>query len=196
MVLPLRQRLGIGALLALAMLATRMNHFGAIPDASWAVFFAAGFYLRGSVRWAFPALMALAVAIDAYVILGAGLDFWDHYCVSAGYWFLVPAYGAMWFGGHVLNQAYRGLQPRALGWLAVTAFAAASTCFLVSNGSFYWLSDSVAHATLAGWAENLADWYLPYLRTTGMYVAGAAVLHVVVTLLAPHLATARPAAAR
>src|SRR5690606_36139481 len=61
---------GILALLAVVMLATRINHFGALPDASWAVFFIAGFYLRGWGRWAFPLLMALAVAIDYVVISG------------------------------------------------------------------------------------------------------------------------------
>ena len=48
------QRLGIFLLLALAMAATRIHHFGAVPDASWGAFFLAGFWLRGSARWAFP----------------------------------------------------------------------------------------------------------------------------------------------
>lgn len=47
-------RVGLFLVLALVMAATRINHFGALPDASWAVFFLAGFYLRGSARWAFP----------------------------------------------------------------------------------------------------------------------------------------------
>ena len=68
----LRTRLVLFTLLAAAMAATRMNHFGAMPDASWAVFFIAGFYLRGWGRWAFPLLMALAVAIDYAVISGQG----------------------------------------------------------------------------------------------------------------------------
>jgi hypothetical protein len=196
MTLFLPRRLGIGALLALAMLATRVNHFVPVPDASWAVFFVAGFYLRGLGRWAFPALMALAVAIDAWVIGQAGLSFWDHYCVSVAYWFLVPAYAAMWFGGALLAKQARGLEPRALGWLLVTAFVATNACYLVSNGSFYWLSDSVANATLAGWGKNLGDWYLQYIGYTSLYIAIAAVVHVVATLLAPHLAPASRAAAR
>ena len=79
------QRAGILAILAIVMLATRVNHFSALPDASWAVFFVAGFYLRGSARWAFPLLMALAVLIDFFVITGQGIDFWSHYCVSIAY---------------------------------------------------------------------------------------------------------------
>ena len=94
-------RLFILFVLALLMAASRahvFDHFSP-PDASWAVFFIAGFHLRGWGRWVFPGLMALAVGVDWWVITGQGIDFWNHYCVSAAYWFLVPAYAAMWAGG-------------------------------------------------------------------------------------------------
>ncbi len=171
--------LGLGALMA----ATRLNHFGAVPDASWAVFFIAGFYLRGSVRWAFPALMATAVAVDYLVITASGQDFWSHYCVSPGYWFLVPAHLSLWLGGSLVRRYYRGLEPNALGLLVLAVFASVALCHGFAQGGFYWLSDSVADPTLAGWAKNYADWFLPYLRTTGVYVALAAVAHVLLVQL-------------
>lgn len=178
MTLDLSSRAAIFVGLAALMAATRMNHFGAIPDASWAVFFIAGFYLRGSVRWAFPALMAVAVAVDYAVITGSGQSFWSHYCMSPGYWFLVPAHLAMWLGGSVVRR-YRGRRPaNALGLLLVSVFASVAACHLFAQGGFYWLSDSVANPTVAGWARNYADWILPYLRTAGIYVALAAVLHL------------------
>ena len=90
------------------------------------MFFIAGFHLRGWGRWAFPLLMALAVAVDWWVIRGQGIDFWSHYCVSPGYWFLLPAYGAMWLGGAWLRRHYRGA-----GWEALGRLAGA---FLVSYG--------------------------------------------------------------
>ena len=65
------------AVLAVLMAASRghaFDHFSP-PDASWAVFFIAGFHLRGWGRWAFPLLMALAVAVDWWVIRGQGIDF-------------------------------------------------------------------------------------------------------------------------
>src|SRR5215467_14945133 len=104
------QRAGIFVILALVMSATRVNHFAALPDASWAVFFAGGFYLSGdpaglralfggATRWAFPLLIAVAVLIDFFVITSQGIDFWSHYCVSAAYWFLLPAYFSLWLGG-------------------------------------------------------------------------------------------------
>jgi hypothetical protein len=174
-------RAGILAILAIVMLATRINHFGALPDASWMVFFAAGFYLRGSARWAFPLLMALAVAIDYFVITGQGLSFWSHYCVSPAYWFLIPSYGAMWFGGSWLRQHYNGLHARELGLLLLSVVVAANVCYLLTNGSFYWISSHASVHSFGGWMKNFGDWYLPYMQTTLIYAAVATVLHVAAT---------------
>jgi hypothetical protein len=195
MTLTLRSRIAIFAGLAALMAATRLNHFGAIPDASWAVFFIAGFYLRGSVRWAFPALMATAVAVDYAVITASGQSFWTHYCVSPGYWFLVPAHLSMWAGGSLLRRHYRAGSLNTLGLLLVSVFASVAACHFFAQGGFYWLSDSVANPTLAGWARNYADWFLPYLRTAAVYIALAAVVHVALArLLRPAVAAADSAA--
>ena len=180
-------RVGIFLIFGLVMLATRINHFGALPDASWALFFIAGFYLRGSARCAFPLLMALAVLIDFVVITQQGMSFWSHYCVSAAYWFLVPSYAAMWLGGSLLRSRYAGLHARELGLLFASAVVATSVCYLISNGSFYWISANVPMRSFAGWTENLGDWYLPYLRTTLVYVGVAALLHVATALAAKSL---------
>jgi hypothetical protein len=180
------QRAGIFVILALVMTATRVNHFAALPDASWAVFFVAGFYLRGSARSAFPLLIALAVLIDFVVITGQGIDFWSHYCVSAAYWFLLPAYFVLWLGGSVLRRLYAGLGVRELALAAGLLIAAVSACYLISNGSYYWLSDGWMTAgkvrSFGGWLENLGDWYLPYLRTSAIYVGIAAALHIAIVL--------------
>ena len=191
MTLSTPQRAGILAILAIVMAATRVNHFAALPDASWAVFFIAGFYLRGPdvfSRAAFAILVALAVLIDFIVITGQGINFWSHYCVSIAYWFLLPAYFSMWFGGSWLRRHYAGLSVRSLGFAAGALVVAVSVCYLVSNGSYYWLSDTWLSAgrvrSFGGWIENLGDWYLPYLRTSAMYVGIVAVLHVSVVLAA------------
>jgi hypothetical protein len=184
MALTQKQRVGVFLLLGLVMAATRMNHFGALPDASWAVFFLGGFWLRGSARWAFPLLMAEAVLVDFVVIHGQGIDFWSHYCVSVAYWFLIPAYFSMWLGGSVLARHARALDLRSLGLLAGSLLVAVTACQLISQGSFYWLSDSVPQPrSIEGWFANFADWYLPYLRTSAIYVALGAALHVVVAKL-------------
>ena len=60
-------------------------------------------------------------------------------------------------------------------------------CQLIAQGSFYWISASVAEPTLAGWFKNYTDWLWPYLRSAALYVAAAAVIQVVAErLISPH----------
>ena len=191
------QRAVVFTLIAALMVATRLNlpasltHFGPIPDASWAAFFLGGFYLRNWTRWAFPAFMALAVLADYVVISGQGMDFFAHYCMSAAYWFLVPAYFALWFGGMLLRRHYTHANGKALAVLVASLVASVVVCQLLSQGSFYWLSDSVHNPTFAGWWKNYSDWLLPYLRTTAIYVGLAVIVHVGVTQLARLRAAAK-----
>lgn len=184
----LTQRLVILLALALVMAATRIHlsllHHSVL-DASWAVFFLAGFWLRGTGRWAFPLLMAEAVLLDYLVISNQGIDFWSHYCVSAAYWFLIPSYFSLWLGGSWLARHQAGLRLQTLGMAVAALLVSWAACYLVSNGSFYWLSNSVPlPRSAAAWSANLADWYLPFLQTTAMYVGLGAVMHVLVIQIA------------
>jgi len=186
----LTQRLGILLVLALVMALTRihhsfLHHFDALPDASWGVFFLAGFWLRGSARWAFPLLMVEAVLVDYVVITNQGLDFWSHYCVSVAYWFLIPSYFSLWLGGSLLAKYQRGLSLSTLGMAVLALLVSVTACYLISNGSFFWLSASVPTATrnFSGWAENLGDWYLPFLETTAIWVGLGAIMHVLAVQL-------------
>ncbi|MET0581557.1 MAG: hypothetical protein ABWZ08_06250 [Pseudoxanthomonas sp.] len=178
------QRAVVFTLILSLMVATRLNlptsvtHFGPVPDASWGAFFLGGFYLRTWTRWAFPVFMALAVLVDYVVISGQGMDFWAHYCMSAAYWFLVPAYFALWFGGMQVRRYYKEANGKALVALVASLFAAVVVCHLLSQGSFYWISDSVADPSFAGWWKNYSDWFVPYLRTTAIYVGLAVIVHV------------------
>src|SRR5690606_13485364 len=177
-----RARLALFALLAAVLVATRLNHFGAVPDASWAVFMVSGFYLRRDLRWAFPVLMVLSVLVDFVVIGGSSASFWSHYCVSPGYWFLLPAYLSMWLAGAWLARGYAGLRPRELARTALALLAGVGACHLLAQGGFYWLSPVVAEPTVAGWWKNFGDWFLPYLGTTSLYVGLAVSLHVAFSL--------------
>ena len=193
---PAASRAAILTLLAAVMAATRVHHFAAVPDASWAVFFLGGFYLHRWTRWAFPLLMALAVVIDWIVISGSGVDFWSHYCVSPGYWALLPAHLAMWAGGWWLQRHAGTLDLRALGLLAVSVAVATTVCHLFAQGGFYWASPVVAEPTVAGWWKNYTDWLWPYLRVTATYVGIAALVHVAVLRLLPASRAAEADAAR
>lgn len=181
------RRLAIFLALALVMGITRfhpslLHH--ALWDASWGVFFLAGFWLRGQGRWAFPLLMAEAVLVDYFVITSMGIDFWQHYCVSAGYWFLIPSYGALWLGGSWLAKHQQGINLSTLGLAIAALLVAEGACYLISNGSFYWISANVPLPRGFGaWFANLGDWYLPFLEGTALYAGLGAVAHVLATQL-------------
>ena len=170
--------------LALAMAATRFGHLGsawAPPDASWAVFFAAGFYLTGQRRWVLAALLLEAVIVDFVAIRFYGVS---DYCVTLAYWFIVPAYSVLWLGGAWLRNRYQH-RPGDLARLVVSLLASFSVCFLLTQGSFYWLGGRLSDPTAAGWWLNFTSWYGRFLLVTGSYVGLVAVGHVVVTRYAP-----------
>lgn len=159
------------AVLAIVLSATRLHHFTGIPDASWAVFFLGGFHLARHTRLAFPVLMALAVLIDFIVITRQGLSFWEHACVSPAYWCLVPAYFSLWSGGLWLDNRYRRSAWQAAAWLAPTLVVAVVICHLIAQGSFYWIGNSIAAPSFAGWWKNYSDWLPSYLGVTALYTA-------------------------
>lgn len=163
--------------LALLMLITRfqpIDHFLELPDASWAVFFIAGFYLVGMARWAFPLLIALTVAIDNVAIQYMGVS---NYCVTPAYWFLVPTHAVMWLGGYWLrghcSQDWRGLLS-----LAASAFIATTLAYGISNGGFYWFGGRYPEPNMAQYLERFALYYRWFLLVPCAYIGAAALLHV------------------
>lgn len=180
---PLLPALPVLAVLAVVLAATRLHHFSGIPDASWAVFFLGGFHLARQTRWAFPLLMALAVAVDLIVITRQGLDFWEHACASPAYWFLLPAYFSLWAGGLWLRRQYRQGLWRALAWLLPTLVAAVIVCHMVAQGSFYWIGGGIVEPTLSGWWKNYRDWLPSYLGVTAIYTGIGIAAHLLVGLI-------------
>jgi hypothetical protein len=171
------KRLEIFAVLSLLLAMTRFGHIGShitLPDASWAVFFLAGFYLPRQRAWVFPALLLLAVLVDLIAIRYFGVS---NYCVTVAYWFIIPAYALLWLGGSWL-QSHFSFDLRGAGLLAASLFVAVSACYLITNGSFYWLGGRVADPDLAGWMGNFLKWYLRFLEVPFGYVAAAAAVHV------------------
>jgi hypothetical protein len=173
--LTIRRLAGFCALAAL-MAITRSGHLGtawSLPDASWAVLFLAGFYFAREWRWALPALLGVAVAVDFVVIRDFGVS---SYCVTAAYGLILPAYSLLWLGGSWLRREYRH-EALDLVRCAASFALAASLCFLATNASFYWLGGRVAHPSVAGWMANFAQWYPGFLGLSSVYVGIAAALH-------------------
>ncbi|MHB8475854.1 MAG: hypothetical protein ACYDBZ_06160 [Steroidobacteraceae bacterium] len=167
------------ALLAIIMATTRFSPLSGVmhlQDASWAVFFMAGFYLTGQRRWVLPALLAEAVLIDYISIRYLGVS---NYCVTPAYWFIVPAYTALWVGGGWLFR-HHSIDLRGLASLAGSVGVAVSVCFFISNASFYWIGGRVADPTWDGWLTNLSAWYWLFLRVPLAYIGVVALIHVIV----------------
>lgn len=169
---------------AAVMIATRFHHFGTalhLPDASMALFFLGGLWLRRHL--AFAAFMALAVVLDWVSVSYAGVS---DFCVTPAYSFLLPAYALLWYAGR-LWSARMVPTPVALAGAFALALLASSLSFAMSNGAFYWLGGRYANPHLAEYVARLWQWGPLFVRTTLSYVAVA---------LIAYAALARVAAAR
>jgi hypothetical protein len=171
-----RQEITITLLLLGLMVMTRFHHFGSVthlPDASWAIFLAAGFFLRRTSL--FLLFMGTAVLIDFVAITRFGVS---SFCVSSAYGFLVPAYGALWLGGRWLQAHFRK-DLTGLGLLVLTVVASAAVAFLISSGSFYVLSGKAGDVSLAGFIHQSMAYFPWFLQVTAGYVAAFSVIYLV-----------------
>ena len=170
----------LAGLFMLLMVATRYHHFGSVlhlPDASWAIFIAVGFYFRSSLWLAF--FLALAAAIDYFAITKGGSS---GYCISPAYSFLIPAYGALWLGGR-WYAGHRSGGAADLARLLAMAAVVTTVCFLISNGAFYWFSGRFEQTSVVDYLARVLRYYPMFLRTTMLYVVVIAALHAIVAVL-------------
>lgn len=151
----------VAAALAVIMAVTRLGHFGEYggpPDASWAVFFLGGLWLREARL--FPAFFVLGWLVDlAAFALGTPTD-----CYSIAYLFLVPAYGSLWWAGRWAAEG-------GLGRITLAVVAGASTTFFFANLGMYWLAPSVSAPTLMTFASAVSGYFPGYLLTMSVYVS-------------------------
>ena len=147
----------VAILIAFAMLLTRGSHVlthVSLPDASIVLFLLGGLLLSRAV-W-FAAFFILATVID---FGAAALDPIQGFCLTNGYWGLIPAYGVMWLGGLWLNKQHDrfAILPFA-GVALITTFLA----FVISTQTYYLFSGrfpakGVIESMQHGW-EYLPSW--------------------------------------
>ena len=161
------KHLAIAAALAFFMLLTRGSHVlthVALPDASLALLLIGGLCLR-KAAW-FVGFVMLATAID---FSAAAIDSLQAYCLTIGYWGMLPTYAAMWLTG-----VWLGKQSNGLGVLKFSLAAVVSTlaAFVISTQTYYLFSGRFPNHGLVetmqyGWN------YLPsYLAYTAIYLVG------------------------
>ncbi len=169
--LPTSKHFLIAIAIAFFMLLTRGSHTltpFSLPDASLVLFLLGGLWLK-RMGW-FAAFFVLATCID---FGAAALDPSQGFCLTSGYWGLIPSYGAMWLGGLWLGKqkdAFAATSNAIAAYAAVsmlTTFAA----FVTSTQTYYLFSgrfpaQGLLESMKHGW-EYLTSW----MGFTAMYFA-------------------------
>jgi len=156
----------IAIIMAFLMLLTRGSHVLtqlSLPDASLALLLIGGLYLRKAL-W-FGVFILLATAID---FGAAAIDSIQAFCLTPGYWGMLPTYAVMWLAGVWLSKQAEPLNIVKYALISVLATVAA---FIISTQTYYLFS---GRFPAEGMAESLQHgWeYLPsYLSFTVMYLA-------------------------
>jgi hypothetical protein len=134
-----------------------------LPDASLVLFLIGGIYLK-NIRF-FIALFLLGLFID---FGAAALDPKLGFCLTKGYWGLIPAYASLWVCGYFLNkQKYLQKLSIFIPYVSIAVVVA----FLISTQTYYLFSGrfgspSLAESLLHGWE------YLPqYFLSSFIYIA-------------------------
>ena len=155
-------------LISFVMILTRGSHITtlyALPDASLALFLIGGIYLR-QVRF-FIALFLVGLFIDFGT---AALDPKLGFCLTKGYWGLIPTYAALWLCGFNLNQKEH-LQKLSvfIPFVSVAIFVA----FLISTQTYYLFSGrfenpSLFNSIFHGW-EYFPQYFMASFSYIGLF---------------------------
>lgn len=178
--LSIRNQITIGLLLVLLMIFTRSHHFAtthSLADASWAVFFLAGFYLRSA--WPLLGFLVLGGWLDFAAINWGGID---DFCVSSAYAFLLPAYASLWLAGRWYANRYQ-FTWHTVTPLVISTLAGLTLCELFSGGGFYFFSGRIADTSFYEFSEQVIRYFPLYIETFMSYIAITAIVHTLFTLI-------------
>jgi hypothetical protein len=180
---PYMKQIAIALAIAFFMALTRGSHVLTafeLPDASLVLFLLGGLYLRRA-GW-FVAFFALAAVID---FGAAAIDPAQGFCLTNGYWGLIPSYAALWLGGLWLakqKDAFEVVPYAAVGlFTSFVAFVISTQTYYLFSGRFpaKGLVESMQH----GW-EYLPSWmgfaamYFAIVWTVAMLLRSAKTLQI------------------
>ena len=172
----------VASLFAMVMIATRFNHFGDalhLPDASMALFFLGGLYLRKHL--AFLGFVVLSVLIDWYSVSYAGVS---DFCITVAYAFLPLAYAVLWYVGRLLAPRYNG-SLASHGMVFAGIVVSATLSYAVSNGAFYWLGGRYTDPNMSQYLQRFAQWAPLFVRAAAGYVLVSQVVQALVFRFLP-----------
>lgn len=155
----------VATMLAVAMLLTRGSHMltpFSLPDASVMLFLLGGLLLR-HVGW-FVLFFLLAAVID---FGAAAIDPAQGFCLTDGYWGMVPTYAVMWVGGLWLAKQTK---PFAMVPFVTVSLLTSAIAFVISTQSYYLFSGRFPQTGL--WSSLQHGWeYMPaWMLYTVVYI--------------------------
>lgn len=166
-----KQQTLIGGSLLGLMLLTRSHLVDHVQDASWAVLFLGGFYLRS---WLVYPLFWLGGFTVDYLVTSQG---WvSSYCFTPAYGFTFLAYACLWGAGRWVAAHYRD-DFNGLIKLSSALISGVLVCFFLTNVSFYALAGYFGHMSASDYALAVSRYLPGYLLTTAFYVGIALVAH-------------------
>lgn len=159
------KHLMIAAAIAFIMLLTRGSHVLtslSLPDASLALLFIGGLYLR-KAAW-FGLFVVFATVID----FGASaINNWYGFCLTAGYWGMLPTYAAMWLAGVWLSKQNDSLDIVKYTFAGLLATLLA---FVISTQTYYLFSGRFPNKGIIDTIQYGWDYLPSYMGFTALYL--------------------------
>ena len=154
--------------LFILMILTRGSHITSsysLPDASLAIFLIGGVYLK-NIRF-FIALFLVGLFVD---FGAAALDPKLGFCLTKGYWGLIPTYAVLWFCGCYFYQRER-LQKLSI-FIPIVSVAII-LAFIISTQTYYLFSERFGNPNLLksifhGW-EYFPQYFMASFCYTGLF---------------------------
>lgn len=160
-----RTKIILAAAIAFFMLLTRGSHVltsVSLPDASLALLLVGGLYLR-KARWFFM-FAALATVID---FGAAAVDSIQAFCLTDGYWGMLPTYAVMWLAGLWLSKQTDTMN---MAKYAVASVTATFTAFVISTQTYYLFSGRFPEAGIVESMQHGWEYLPSYMSFTLMYL--------------------------
>lgn len=161
-----RTKIILAAAIAFFMLLTRGSHVltsVSLPDASLALLLIGGLYLRKATWFVLFAVLATVIDFSA-----AAIDSIQAFCLTDGYWGMLPTYAVMWLAG-----VWLGKQANSMDVVQFTGASVASTlaAFVISTQTYYVFSGRFPDAGIIESMQHGWEYLPSYLGFTMMYLA-------------------------
>jgi hypothetical protein len=155
----------IAAAIAFFMLLTRGSHVltsVSLPDASLALLLIGGLYLRKAVWFALFVVLATAIDFGA-----AAIDSIQAFCLTDGYWGMLPAYAVMWLAGVWLSKQADSTD---IAKFAAASIASTFAAFVISTQTYYIFSGRFPDAGIVESMQHGWEYLPSYMGFTAMYL--------------------------